>query len=142
MRIILLKDVEEIGRKHEIVSVSAGYARNYLIKKGLARTLSAGDENLSLKAEEKRRKEQEKEIAEMQSKAEKISGKKFEVPVKVGEKGQLFEGVSAKKVAEVTGLNKESIDLQEPIKELGEFDVRIAFKHNIEAKIKVVVKEE
>lgn len=147
MRIILLKDVERVGKKHQILDVSSGYARNFLIKKGVAKVVSSGDDVLANKAEEKRKIEAEKELAKMQKQAKEVDGREVEISVKVGEKGQLFEAVTAQKIAEKlkdegVSVSKENILLKEPIKEVGEFKIKIAFKHNLEAEVKVSIKEE
>ncbi len=147
MRVILLKDVQEVGEKHQIVDVSNGYARNFLIKKGLARMVSPGDEKLVAKAEEKRKIDAEKELQKIQEQVKEIDGREVEISVKVGEKGQLFEAVTAQKIAEKmkedgVDISKENIVLKEPIKEIGEFKIKIAFKHNLEAEIKVIIIEE
>lgn len=147
MRIILLKDVEGVGRKHQILDVSSGYARNFLMNKGLAREVTSGDEVLADKSEEKRKIEAEKELAEIEKQAKEIDGRDLEIKVKVGEKGQLFEAVTAQKIVDKLKedgvmVNKENIILKDPIKEIGDFKVKIAFKHNLEAEIKVTISEE
>ncbi len=147
MRVILLKDVDGVGKKHEVVNVSGGYARNLLIKKGLAREASAADVSFSQKIEEQRALNAEKELVEAQKSAEKLEGMEVEVEMKVGEKGQLFEAVTTHKIAERLSeegisVKKEQIDLKEPIKDLGKFKTKVLFKHGIEANIEIIVNEE
>ncbi len=146
MRIILLKDVEGVGKKHEIVNVSGGYARNFLLKNGVGKVATEGDIVFSSKMEEKRKTEVEKELAVSQKNAQKIDGMEIEIEMKVGEKGQLFETVTAQKIVEKIkkegfNINKDQVLLKEPIKELGEFPVKISFKHNLESEIKVIIIE-
>ncbi len=146
MRITLLKDVEGVGRKGEVVNVSGGYARNFLLKNNFGKMASSKDEALFLKNKDSKKAEEEKELTTTQKEVQKIDGMEFEIEMKVGDKGQLFEAVTAQKVAERIKedgfrITKDQIILDEPIKELGEFSVKLSFKHNLEADIKIIVKE-
>jgi len=147
MRVILLKDIENIGKKYEVKEVKPGYARNFLIPRGLAKL--ATEENLKW-AERKREEEikkAEEELAKIQKLASSIDGLEVEFSVKLGEKEQLFESITSQKILEKLKeegfeVKKNQIDLPEPIKELGEFPVKIYFEHNLEAEITVIVIEE
>jgi len=147
MKVILLKDVEKLGKKYEIKEVSDGYARNYLIPQKLAKL--ATPENLDWlekrkEAEEKKAEEELKKIGELVS---KIDGLEVEIKVKIGEKGQFYERVDAQKVSKRLkemgfNISKSQIDLESPIEELGEFPIKVKFEHNLEAEIKVIIIEE
>lgn len=148
MRVILLQDVENIGKKHEIKEVKDGYARNFLIGKGLAKPatekvikwVEAQKEIQSQKAEEDLKKAQEI--------ASKIDGQEVFIFVKTGkEKDQLFESITPQKISDKLKeigfeIKKSQIDLSEPIKELGEFFVKVKLDHSLESEIKVIVAEE
>jgi large subunit ribosomal protein L9 len=147
MKVILLKDIENLGKKYEIKEVSDGYARNYLIPKKLAKV--ANEKNLKWleKQKEKEEKKAEEELKKVQEAASAIDGQEVVIPVKVGEEGQLFESITVQKIYERLKelgfeIKKSQILLESPIKELGEFPVKIKFPHNLEAEIKIIVTEE
>ena len=131
MRVILLEDVKKHGKQGDIVNVSDGYAKNYLIPKGLAVEATKAAENelkLKKKAEEKRRQE---ELVLAKELKEKIEEKSISISVKSGENGKLFGSVTSKEVsAELKSqlkldIDKKKIQLNEPIKTLGNHSVPI-----------------
>ncbi len=147
MRVILLQDVEKLGKKYEIKEVTNGHARNFLIPQGLAK--AATEENLKWLEVQKEMeaKKAEEELKKVQEIASAIDGQEIIIPVKVGEDGQLFESIASQKIYEKLKefgfeIKKGQIDLPTPIKELGEFPVKIKFEHNLEPEIKVIVIEE
>jgi len=147
MKVVLLKDIEKIGKKYEVKEVADGYARNYLIPRGLAKI--ADEESLAwaIKQQEIEEKKKAEELERVGSLVSKIDGVEIEIPVKIGDKGQLFEKVTPQKIItrlkeECFDVKKNQIELSKDIEELGEFDVRINFEHNLEAKIKVIIVEE
>jgi len=147
MKVILLKDIKNLGKKYEIKEVSDGYARNYLIPKKLAKV--ANEKNLKWleKQKQKEEKRAEEELRKVQEAASAIDGQEITIPVKVGEDGQLFESITVQKIYEKLKeegfeIKKSQILLESPIKELGEFPVKIKFPHNLEAEIKIIVVEE
>jgi large subunit ribosomal protein L9 len=92
-------------------------------------------------------KKAEEDLKKYQESASKLEGLEVTIPVKVGKEDQLFESITPQKVSEKIkelGINvkKSEIDLINPIKELGEFPVKIKFNHNLEIEIKIVVVEE
>lgn len=147
MRIILLKDIENLGKKNEVKEVKDGYARNFLIPKGLAKmaTKKAMEQLEAQKEAEAQKAEQG--LKEFQSLIEDIEGREFIISVKVGDESQLFESITAQKVQETLkqagyDVKKSQIELVQPIKELGEFPIKIKFDHNLEAEITIIVEEE
>jgi len=146
MKVILLKNIQSVGKKNEIKEVSAGYAKNFLIPKKLA--IPADEEKVTqlenqLKIEEKKAEENLKEIEAIVA---KLDGREVAVMVKVGKQGQVYESVSKQKIAEQFKeqgfeINKNQVVIDNPIKELGEFDLKIVFDHNLEAEIKLIVIE-
>jgi len=147
MKVILLKDVEKVGKKYEVKTVKAGYARNFLIPQGLAKI---ADEKTLAWAEKQRElaeKKAEEELAKVGNLASELDGLEVEIPVKLGEKEQLYEKVTAPKITarlKEMGyhIKKSQIELPQEITELGEFEVKIKFEHNLETQIKVIVVEE
>jgi len=147
MKVVLLEDVEKLGKKFEVKEVSDGYARNYLIPKGLAKPATKEVLEWVKIQKEIEEKRAEQELKKVQAMATKVDGQEVVIPVKVGEEGQLYESVGAQKIWEELkklgfGLKKSQIELEKPIKELGEFPVKVKFDHNLEAEIKVIVVEE
>ncbi len=147
MRIILLENIENLGKKYEVKDVKDGYARNFLIPKGLAKQatkevlewLEAQKEIIAKKAEE--------ELKTVQELASKIEGLEVIIPIKIGEEGQLFEKITSQKISEKLKemgfeVAKNHIELAEPLKELGEFPVKIKFSHNLESEINIIITEE
>jgi len=147
MRVILLQDVENLGKKYEIKEVKNGYARNFLIPKGLARPATKEALTWLETQKEMEAKKAEEELKKIQAFASSIDGQEVIIPVKIGEEGQLFESITSQKIFEKLKelgfeIKKNQIDLEEPIKELGEYPVKIHFEHNLEAEIKVIIVEE
>jgi len=147
MRVILLQDIEKLGKKYDTKEVADGYARNFLIPQGLAKPAT---EEALIWLETKKEieaKKAEEELKKIQEKATAIDGQELIIPVKIGEEGQLFESITSQKISEKLKelgfeIKKTQIDLPKPIKELGEFPIKIKFEHNLEAEIKVIVIEE
>ena len=145
MKVILKDNIKGVGKKDEVINASDGYARNFLLPKGLA--VEANSENMSkLKAKEDSkayRKEVEKE--EAKKVAEKLAGIQLKVPVKAGENGKIFGGVSAKEIADLLKSNynievdKKKIDLKETIKTLGLRTVTIKLYDGVIGNLKVDV---
>ena len=147
MRVILLQDVEKLGKKYDIKEVADGYARNFLIPKGLAKPATEEALKWLETQKEAEAKKAEEELKMVQERATAIDGQEVIIPVKIGEDGQLFESITSQKISEKLKelgfeIRKTQIDLLEPIKELGEFPVKIKFEHNLEAEIRVIVIEE
>jgi large subunit ribosomal protein L9 len=147
MKVILLEDVEKIGKKFEVKEVKDGYARNFLIPKGLAKP--ATKEALIWLETQKdiEEKKAEKSLKEIQEIASSIDDQEVVIQVKVGDQDQIFESIGAQKISEKLkeagfDIKKSQIELAEPIKELGEFPVKIKFDHNLEAEIRVIVSKE
>lgn len=147
MKVILLKDIEKLGRKGEVKKVADGYGRNYLIPNKLA--VLATESELTKLEEEKKTEavRAEEELKTYQEIASQIDGLEIEIPVKVSEEGKLFGAVTDNQIAEKIkeqgfNIGKEQVKLAEPIKELGEYEAIIEFPHNLETKVKLIVIEE
>lgn len=147
MKVILLQDIKNVGKKDEIINSSDGYARNYLFPKKLA--VEATKDNLNqLKARQetaKRKKEQEKEEAKQL--AEKLKKITLSIQVKAGENGKIFGGVTAKEIAENLKeqqnieIDKKKIIVKETIKALGNYSVEIKLYEGISANLAVSVRD-
>lgn len=147
MKIILLQDVEKLGKKNEIKEVADGYARNFLFPNKLAILATPSE---IVKAEEQKKigaKESEKELAHFQELASQLDGLELEIEDKADEDGNLFGAINAAKIVEKIKaqgfeVEKNQIKITEPIKEVGECEVLIELPHNLEAKIRVIVAAE
>ena len=147
MHVILLQDIHGLGKKYDIKEVKNGYARNFLIPKNLIKL--ATKKNLKWLENQKEIlfKKTEEMIKKTQNLISDINNQKIIIFTKVGSQNQLFESITPQKIIEKLKekgfkIKKEQISLEKPIKELGEWPVKIKFKHNLEAKIKIIVKEE
>ena len=147
MKVILLKDIQDLGKKYDVKEVKNGYARNFLIPQGLAKIAT----KQALKWLETRKETIEKEIEEDLKKEQKVAstldGLELNIAVKVGEEGQLFESINSQKIADKLKemgfeIKKSKIILEEPIKTLGEFPVKISLEHNLEVEVRVIIVEE
>lgn len=145
MEVILLQDVKSLGKKGEIVKVSDGYARNYILPKKLG--VEANKQNLyELKlqkdAEERRQKEILEEAMEL---AKKLEATKVTLKIKTGEGGRTFGSISTKEIAAALGeqanlqIDKKKIQLPEAIKSAGTFMVAVKLHPKVTAELKVVV---
>ncbi|NLM14180.1 MAG: 50S ribosomal protein L9 [Epulopiscium sp.] len=148
MKVILTQDVKKHGKKGDIINVSDGYARNYLIPQGLAieaTKASLNDLNLKKKAEDKRKQE---ELDAAQKMKEELKDKIVTISVKAGEGGRLFGSVTAKEIAAAAkkqfnfNLDKKKIQLDEPIRSLGNHMVPIKLHPQVTAELTVKVTEE
>ncbi len=146
MKIILLQDIENLGKKYEIKKVEDGYANNFLIPKKLAKPAT---EQLIAWAEmqqEIESKKIEEDLTAIQEIASKLDGQEIEISVKTGEKDQLFEKISSQKISEklkeIGFTIKKNQIILEPIDQLGEFPVKVKLDHNLEAEIKLIVNKE
>lgn len=147
MKVILLEDVKNVGKKGEIINAKDGYARNFLFPKNLA--IEATTVNLkNLENAQKHKEAREKEIYEeakkLEEELEKIT---VVIKTKTGENGKLFGAVTTKEIAEYIekehslGIDKKKFDLDEPIKSVGEYFVKIKLHPMVNAKVKVIVTE-
>lgn len=148
MKVILTEDVKSLGKKGEIVEVSDGYARNFILKN--KKGLEANSKNLN---DLKLKKANEDRIAQEHFEAAKELGAKIEagsikVSIKVGEGGKAFGAVSTKEISaevkEQMGLevDKKKVQLKESIKTLGTHNVPVKIHPKVTAELKVIVTEE
>ncbi len=147
MEVILRDDVDKLGRRGEVVNVAEGYGRNFLIPQGLA--MLVNDANKAMIAKERKAHEARelKEKAECEGLAETISSLRFVAPRKVGENEQLYGSVTSADVADFLAakgieLDKRKVQLEEPIKRLGDHEVQVKLHPEVLATLKVLVSKE
>ncbi len=147
MEIILREDVQHLGKAGEVVKVKDGYARNFLLPKGLAYPATAGNKHRIVFEAERlaRQRAAEKESAE--GEAAKLVGLSLTFPMKVGEEDKLYGSVTASDIQrrleeQAIHIDKRKVDLPEPIRSLGEFKVGIKFHADVRPEITIVVTKE
>lgn len=148
MKVILLQDVKSLGKKGEIVNISDGYARNFVLPKkyGIeANNKNMNDLRLQKKKEEKIAQENLEAAKEL---ARKLEAGKVELSIKVGEGGKAFGSVSSKEIATAVkdqmglDVDKKKIQLKDTIKMLGTQQVPVKLHSEVTADLKVVVTAE
>lgn len=145
MKVILKEDVKGLGKKGKVCEVSDGYARNFLVPRGLAMEATQGNvQDLAHKQkQEELRKQKEKEAA--LNLAAQIENMDVVLKVKVGDKGRLFGSVTNKEIAEVLEkdyklkLDKRKIEMKEPVKAIGEYTVTIKLHPEVTGNLKIRV---
>ena len=148
MRVVLIQTVKNLGKEGEIKEVADGYARNFLIPKGLAKEATATllKENEERKVREQKQKDKEKARAEQIK--EKLDGKTIKVKARTGGGDKLFGAVTAREISEVIkhemqiDIDKKKIDLTEPIKHLGQYRIKIKIYPSIQAEVDIIVAAE
>ncbi len=147
MKVVLIKEVKKLGRPDDIVEVSDGYARNFLLKNGLA--LEATPDNLNIVKTRKKAEsaKNQRALESSQATAEALRDKVFDLPVKCGEGGRLYGAVTAMDIAQALAdagyaIDKRGIQIQQPIKSLGDYtvDVRLQAEVIFPLKIRVVAR--
>jgi len=127
MKVVLLKDVKNIGRAGTVQDVSDGHAVNLLIPRKLAvlATPSAMKRAESMASQESERRDMDRKMVEERLAA--LAEGRTVITKKANEQGHLYDAVDAKDIAEATQLPSDAIDLEKPIKEVGEHDVPVSF---------------
>ncbi len=147
MKVILLEDVKSVGKKNDIVEVSDAYARNMLIRKKLG--VEANNQTLNdLKLRNKRaEKDAAENLAAARQLAEDLKEKQVEIKIKAGSGGRTFGSVSTKEISEAVKtqlhleLDKKKMQLTDPMKALGFYDVPVKLHPQVTATLRVHVVE-
>ena len=139
MKVILLEDIKNLGKKYDVKEIKDGYARNFLIPKGLVKI--ATDKSIKeLEAQKAGREKEEQEAKiELEKIAKNLENQEFEFTVKTGEKGEVFGSVGKDDIKTRIGIKDIKVNLERPIKTLGEHRVEIDLGKGIKAKIKLKV---
>ncbi len=148
MQVILLEDVKTLGKKGEIVKVSDGYAKNFVIPKklGVEATQKALNE---LKNQQKRDSIiAQQQLDEAKAYGEKISKEIIQLTMKAGEGGRVFGSVSSKEIVTAAkqqfgfDIDKKKLQMPEPIKSFGTYEIPVKLHPQVTSTIKVCVKEQ
>lgn len=144
---ILLRDVEGIGAKGTVVDVSKGYLRNFLIPRKLAQPATKGAIAEARRSQETQQRHQQEALARAQESAETLNRTVLTVAEKAGEDGRLFGSVTTQDIAdairEARGLevDRRKIHLEEPIKNVGTYQVVLEVADGVTATVKIMVTE-
>ena len=147
MQVILLQDVKSLGKKGEIVKVSDGYARNYVLPKKLGVEATERNKNELKLQKAHEDKVAAQKLADAKAMAEELAGRKIIVKMKAGENGKVFGSISAKEIAAAAKeqhgleLDKKKIQVAEPIKTFGNFEIPIKLHPQVTGTLNVVVQQ-
>jgi len=146
MKVVLLEDVKSLGKKGDIVEVSEGYARNFLIAKKHAVEATPGNLNTLKLQKANAERIAAEQLAEAQELAKKLDAVSVTLSIKAGENGKTFGSVSSKEIAEAltkqgVEIDKKKIVLPDPIKEFGKYDVKVKLHKDVQGNVKVTVVE-
>lgn len=144
MKVILTEDVANLGKLGDTVEVKKGYARNFLIPRNLAVVASSRNVKAHQHQLQDIERKVAKALADAQTLGEKLDGVSITLPRKAGETGRLFGSVTNMDIAEALAemdiaVDRKDIILEDPIKELGDFDVSVKLPHDVSAVLKVTV---
>ena len=143
MKVILLQDVKGTGKKDQIVEASDGFARNYLIPRKMAREATAEALNAIEKSKSADKHREDVRRAEAETKARMLKGQVVQLSVRGGENGKLFGSITSADIAEAVkeqsgaDIDKKKIQLDSPIKQVGDFEVPVKLFHEVSAVLKV-----
>ena len=148
MKVILQQDVKGQGKKGELVNVSDGYARNYLLPRKLAVAATAENLNTMRQQDKAKAAQQAAEKAQAQETAGKLESLLLKVPARAGEGGRLFGAVTAKEISEALeaqhgiAIAKSKIVLEEPIKSCGSYQLKCKLGYEVTGTLNIIVTEE
>ena len=147
MEVILREDVDKLGRRGDVVKVAEGYGRNFLLPRGLAMPVTESNKAMIAKERKAFDARMAKEKAEFESLALRIGALRFVAPRKVGENEVLYGSVTSGDIGEFLKskgieIDKRKVLLDEPIKRLGEHEVKIKLHPEVIALVRVLVSKE
>jgi len=147
MELILRDDVDKVGRRGDIVKVKDGYARNFLLPRGLGMPVTAANKAMIAKERKAHEARLAKEKVEFEALATRIGGLRFVAPRKVGENEVLYGSVTGGDIADFLKakgieIDKRKVLVDAPIKHLGEHEVKIKLHPEVQASLKLLVTKE
>lgn len=148
-KLLLVKDVEHLGRSGDIVNVKPGYARNFLIPRGMALTATRGTVRMQERLQEERRLKALEEKKEAEAIAQALEGLQIEKIVKVDPEGHMYGSVTTAEIVELIkekhpaiAIDKKVVILKHPIKSLGVHAIELKLKEDVKAAISLKVRAE
>jgi len=147
MKVVLIQDVKSLGKKGDVVEVSEGYGRNFLVGKKMAVEATAANLNTLKLQKANADKIAAEQLAQAQDLAKKLSDTEVTLKIKAGENGKTFGSVTSKEIGQALSekgieVDKKKIVLADPIKEFGSYDVKVKLHKDVQTTVKVNVTEE
>ena len=148
MKVILKQDVNKLGRKGELLEVSDGYGRNYLIGRGLAEEATAGKIREHQELQKTQKLKDDKKVKAAEDTKKKLGGKVVTIKVNAGEGGKLFGSVTTAQIADAVAsaysadIDKKDIKIDDAVKQAGTFPFKIKLYPGIEAEMTLKVETE
>jgi len=147
MEVILREDIENLGARGQVVKVASGYARNFLLPKRMAVAATEANKKIVEQERQAHLRKEAKAQGEAQDLAKIMTGATVRIAQKAGENDQLFGSVTSKDIAEALtaqnyNIDRRKIQLDEPIRQLGEYKVAVRLHKDVTAEITVVVAKE
>lgn len=145
MKVILKQDVNKIGRKGELLDVSDGYGRNYLIARGLAEEATEGKLRELEERNKSKKVREDKKLASAQEARKKLAGKAVVIKVNAGEGGKLFGSVTTAQIAEAAAaqcrvaIDKKDVRVETAVKQAGSYPVKVKLYTGVEAEFTLKV---
>ena len=147
MEVILREDIDQLGSRGDVVKVAPGYARNFLLPKRLAVAATESNKKIVEQERQAHLRKEAKAVGEATQLAQIMTGATVRIAQKAGENDQLFGSVTSKDIAEALtaqnyNIDRRKIQLDEPIRQLGEYKVAVRLHKDVTAEITVVVAKE
>jgi large subunit ribosomal protein L9 len=147
MEVILREDIEKLGNRGEVVKVAPGYARNFLLPKKLAVAATSANKKIVEQERQSHLRKEAKHKTEAEDLSKLLTGVSVTIAQKAGENDQLFGSVTSKDVGDALAarnftIDRRKIQLDEPIKQLGEYKVPVRLHKDVTAEVTVVVVKE
>jgi large subunit ribosomal protein L9 len=144
MKVVLIKDVQNLGNAGEVKEVADGYARNFLIPGGYVELATEAAVKRAEKLRVEKEKRAEEELKKAEELASKLEGVSVTIKTKADESGRLYAAVKPEEISKALSgkgfdVDKDKIVIGEPIKEVGDYEVVVNLNHGLEVKIGVVV---
>lgn len=145
MKVILATKLEGLGCEADLVTVKAGYGRNYLIPQGLAFEATPANQRFINMLQKKRAEREAAELANFREVASKLAGETVNLTLEAGQEGKVFGAVTNAMVQEALSakgieVNRHAIDIEKPIKQAGSYDIVVKLHPEVVTNVKVVVK--
>ncbi|MBK7339909.1 MAG: 50S ribosomal protein L9 [Saprospiraceae bacterium] len=145
MEIILLKDIDKVGDKHQIVKVKPGYGRNFLIPQGLALLANSSNKKILAELQKQEDAKENRKLNDYKALAEQLDGVVLRIGAKTGTSGKIFGSVTNVQIANALkdqcniDVERRKISLPEEVKTVGEYHAQIDFHKQVQTKVKFEV---
>ncbi len=144
IQVILTQDIETLGQQGETVTVKDGYARNFLIPRSLAIAATRGNLKRAEELKRKRAEQAARELEAAKAFADKLAALPIALAIQVGEDGKAFGAVTAQDIADAlkkqgVEVTRKQVELERPIKQTGEFEVKVRLHAELSAPLRITV---